>query len=107
MSLDIYLTETRPMCVFDANITHNLNTMAEAAGLYQALWRPEEILINRAGDLVQLLEQGLAQLRAEPERFRALNPANGWGDYDGLVRFVERYLEACKENPNAAVSVSR
>jgi hypothetical protein len=30
-------------CVFDANITHNLNKMADAAGIYEACWRPEEI----------------------------------------------------------------
>ena len=30
MSLDVYLTVTKPTCVYDANITHNLSKMAAA-----------------------------------------------------------------------------
>lgn len=32
---------------YHANITHNLGKMAEAAGIYHALWRPDEIGIKR------------------------------------------------------------
>jgi hypothetical protein len=34
MSLDVYLIAARPTNVYSANITHNLNKMAEAAGIY-------------------------------------------------------------------------
>lgn len=90
-----------------ANITHNLNTMADMAGIYQALWRPEEIGVTTAAQLIPLLRDGLTKLRAEPEKFKAFNPKNGWGDYDGLVRFVAGYLEACEVNPTATVRASR
>jgi hypothetical protein len=93
--------------VYWANITHNLNTMADKAGLYKPLWRPDEIGITRADQLLAPLRSGLERLRADPEQFRAMNPPNGWGDYDGLVRFVEEYLAACERYPHAAVSVSR
>lgn len=43
MSLDVYLKAVRPAEVFSANITHNLGAMAEAAGIYRHLWRPEEV----------------------------------------------------------------
>lgn len=107
MSLDIYLEEVRPTDVYWANITHNLNTMAREAGLYKALWRPEDIPINKAGDLVPLLEEGLERLKADPTRFRKFNAENGWGVYENLVEFVEKYLRACKENPSATIRVSR
>lgn len=107
MSLDIYLEDVRPTTVYAANITHNLGAMAREAGLYEALWRPEELNINKAGDLVPLLKRGLAELVANPERFRKLNPENGWGSYEGLVDFTMRYLEACIESPGATISVSR
>lgn len=93
--------------VYSANITHNLGEMAEAAGLYRCLWRPEEIGITQAAELVGMLEQGLIALKAEPARFRTFNPPNGWGSYEGLVSFVERYLMACRDEPGATVSVSR
>lgn len=91
--------------VFSANITHNLNKMASEAGVYQALWRPEELGIVYAGDLIILLEQGLSTLQADPPRFQAFNPSNGWGSYGTLVDFVQRYLDACKEYPTAKVRV--
>lgn len=107
MSLDVYLSAVRETEIFDANITHNLAQMANVAGIYEALWRPEEIGITTANQLIQPLQDGLAKLKADPDKFRRLNPQNGWGTYEGLVRFVEQYLEACLGNPDAKVRVSR
>lgn len=92
--------------VFTYNITHNLNTMADAAGIYRALWRPEEVKIDRAHQLIGPLTEGLAKLEADPARFKALNPPNGWGDYDGLKKFVSAYLAACRRWPHARVTAS-
>ena len=105
MSLDFYLEEMQS--VFDANITHNLNTMASEAGIYQALWRPEEIGATTGRDLIPRLQAGLAQLIAHPQRFKAFNPENGWGDYDGLVRLARSVLAACEDHPDAKIRVSR
>lgn len=122
-------------CLFSANITHNLGPMAREAGIYTACWRPNELMdvmkaaeIHRLEDakrydeayalgetlptaharnISALLQTGLAQLLAEPARFKALNPENGWGTYDGFVPWVQRYLEACLEHPDATVSACR
>jgi hypothetical protein len=93
--------------LYSDNITHNLVEMASAADLYQALWRPEELGLERASQLIGLLSKGLGLLRENPDFFRAMNPVNGWGTYEGLVAFVERYLAACREYPRAKVSVGR
>jgi len=93
--------------VYSGNITHNLNWMASEAGIYEHLWRPDEIEIKQAKELIEPLGEGLALLKSEPDRFKEFNPENGWGDYDGLIEFVEGYLDACKEYPEATVSVSR
>lgn len=107
MSLDVYLREVRLTTIYDANITHNLNKMAEEAGIYIHLWRPEEIGITKAQQLISPLRAGLALLLSDPERFKKFDPENKWGDYSGLVDFVRSYLAACEENPDAEVSVSR
>ena len=107
MSLDVYLREMQPVEVYDANITHNLGAMAKAAGIYQHLWRPDEIGITFAHQLIEPLREGLERLEANPIVFAQFNPANGWGSYDGLVEFVRQYLAACEANPNATVNVSR
>ncbi len=93
--------------VYWANITHNLNTMADEAGIYQALWRPEEIGKTKANEIIELLEKGLTDLKLRPEYFEKFNSSNGWGTYEHFVPFVEKYLEACKENPDAVISISR
>lgn len=93
--------------VFGANITHNLGEMADAAGVYVACWRPEESDWTTAKQLISPLTAGLLALQSDPNKFRELNPSNGWGSYEGLVRFVSRYLDACKEYPEAEISVSR
>lgn len=97
----------RPTEVYSANITHNLNAMAEAAGIYQHLWRPEEIGITNAAQLIEPLERGLAALRADPAKFQAFNAKNGWGLYEHLVAFVEEYIAACRDNPDAEVRARR
>src|SRR5688572_22094629 len=107
MSLDVYLIKSVPTKIFRANITHNLVTMAESAGIYRALWRPEDLEITEAGQLIHILEIGLSTLKADPERFKQLNPSNGWGNYECLVEFVEEYLKACKKDPDAVIEVSR
>jgi len=107
MSLDIYLTVVRSTVVFETNLTHNLIKIARAAGLYQHLWRPDELGLMTAQELIEPLQAGLARLLNEPVVFKALNPENGWGTYEGLVEAVRDYLMACQENPDALVTVSR
>jgi hypothetical protein len=93
--------------VYDANITHNLGKMAREAGIYEALWRPEEIQKEKAGDIIELLEKGLADLKARPEYFKTFNSSNGWGMYKHFVPFVEKYLDACRNYPECLIEVSR
>jgi len=93
--------------VFDTNITHNLNKMAEAANLYTYLWRPEELNITTAQQLIAPLLEGYRLLVSNPMQFKILNPANGWGTYEGLVKVVYDYYLACVDYPSATVWVSR
>jgi hypothetical protein len=93
--------------VFDQNITHNLGNMADEAGIYEAIWRPEEIGAVKAADIIEILTVGLAKMKAEPQRFEQFNASNGWGTYEDFVPWIERYLNACIEYPNTDIEVSR
>jgi hypothetical protein len=42
-----------------------------------------------------------------PEKYKTLNPSNGWGSYEGLIEFVKKYHSACLDNPEAEIRVSR
>jgi hypothetical protein len=107
MSLDFSLVKTMPTVVFDANITHNLTQMASEAGIYDCLWRPDEHNMQKAHQIIAPLSDGLARMLANPDKYRQLNPPNGWGNYEGLVEYAKKVLCACIENPDADVEVSR
>lgn len=132
-------------CVFSQNVTHNLGKMADAAGIYYALWRPEELMdpalaaridalenqyfdaqgeatrhyydeaqvlrqqlpTPRARDILPLLRQGLAAIRADYPTFIALEPENKWGSMATFLPWIEKYIKACNEYPDALVRVSR
>lgn len=93
--------------LWDQNITHNLASMARAAGLYEVLWRPEEYNITKASQAIPILADGLNRLLDNRGKFEAFNPENGWGDYDGLVNFTRSFLTACREYPDALIESSR
>src|SRR5882757_838227 len=71
--------------VFEANITHSLNDMAGEAGIYECLWRPDEIGITKAAELIDPLRAGIALMKSDPPRFEKHNPTNGWGSYEVFV----------------------
>lgn len=113
MSLDVDLMVTKPCSVYSGNITHNLGKMAaevklsNGKTLYDVLWRPDEHGYKLAEDISELLDEGFNILLADPAKFIAFNPSNHWGSYDGLVKFVYEYRNACWDNPDAELSVSR
>lgn len=110
MSLDVTLyglLDGNRVEVFDANITHNLGNMADAAGIYECVWSPEEIGITKAGELIEPLTAGIELLRSDETRFKKFDSPNGWGLYENFVPWLERYLAACIKFPSAEISVSR
>lgn len=46
-------------------------------------------------------------MKEYPDRFTKLNPENGWGSYETFLPWLERYLEACQQHPEALVTVWR
>jgi len=113
MSLTVSLMVSKPVSVYDNNITHNLSKMASEVklsnglSLYDVLWRPDEHELELAEDIAELLDEGWNILLSEPDRFRQLNPENGWGNYDGLCKFVYEYRNACWNEPDATIEVCR
>jgi len=113
--------------VYSSNITHNLGKMAEAAGLYEALWRPYELKEGynipesdydaqyafeeanpvKANEIIAIIEKGLQDMKKRPEHYKKFNSSNGWGMYEHFIPWIERYLEALKEYPESFVECDR
>jgi hypothetical protein len=93
--------------LYSDNITHNLNTMANKADIYYYLWRPEEINITYAHELIKPLTKGLTDLKNKPDYYKKFNASNGWGLYEHFIPFVENYLNACIKYPDSIIEISR
>ncbi len=109
------------------NITHNLGDMASyvkselfpSLTLYDVLWRPYRIykieedtdeaysFMPIAKDLKEFLKILTDELVNNQEKYEKYNPDNGWGHYEGLVRFCQKYLRCIERYPNAHIEVSR
>lgn len=70
-------------------------------------WRREELGITKAKDLIEPLKEGLFLMKSNPAKFETLNPKNGWGSYRDFIPWIEKYIDACVEHPDADVRVSR
>lgn len=113
MSLDVNLMVNRPTSVYSRNITHNLAKMAgevklsNGLTLYDVLWRPDEHGITHARMIVDYLHKGWDILLSNPKHYKQWDPENGWGSYESLVDYVYTYRNACWDNMDAEVRVSR
>jgi hypothetical protein len=53
------------------------------------------------------LEAGIARMEADPDAYRAMNPANGWGDFDSQLERLRGLLAECRAYPQAKVAIWR
>lgn len=112
MSLDFYIypgVHESGSDQISFNVTHNLAPMADKAGLYRPLWRPEENYPQPvlASDVYPAIVAGFNNLVTDPENYKDLNPKNGWGDYNILVDFTANVLSALRQYPLAVVEACR
>lgn len=81
------------------NLTYNLTPMLRRAGM-----PPWQDFIGTRAELAGVIWRSVhTALLADPEVFQALNPPNGWGDYDGAVEVIGALADACERFPNAVV----
>ena len=132
MGLDIYLKDPTSTyeteSLWEGNLTHNLTDMAEAVGIYEAVWRPYRLLKHYdkifcndpenesdfemfnvvIGELIiPIIEKGLKKLKENPEYYKKYDSPNDWGTYKDFVKFLEEYLTALKKYPKSIVITDR
>jgi len=108
MSYDVWLEcpccgDAKEDCL-DLNFTSNISPM----------FYNEDVNINPkewdgwlAGEVVDELERGINALMSNPDKYKAMNPESGWGDYDTLLNhFLKPILVALYKHPHLMVRVS-
>jgi hypothetical protein len=58
------------------------------------------------GDIVEQLERAVDDMIARPDFYRQWNPANGWGDYEGALRYLAGIEAYCRAYPKARLRIS-
>lgn len=82
------------------NYTSNVSPMWRAA--MHAVTGEEMRLQDTAGWTAEraypVLVQAAQWMREHAAQLEAMNPANGWGDYAGALRYMEHVAEHCRMN---------
>jgi len=65
-----------------------------------------ELYGKSAKDCLPLLENSILKMKNNPKHYENMNPENGWGDYKGALKVLERLYNACVENQDSKVIIS-
>ena len=107
MSYDVWLEAERggfkPVSVggLSANMTYNVGGMFSAViGHSITQWdgRPAAEVANACATILDAFNRN-------PAKFKAMEPTNGWGDFDGARAFIQMINDACVAAPKAVVRV--
>lgn len=103
MSLDISIKARRTVEVYEDNITYNLAPM-----YYKCI--DENLgfkLLDgmKCKDAIRVLNRAINDLVKNKEEYEKLNPKNGWGSYEGLLKSLKSLRIACLENPSGKVEI--
>ena len=101
MSADWWVVAHKPGCDSDCccpasndvNVTYNLTPMLREAGLFPAGHR--DLMHAPCSEVAGAADSALRRLLDDPDRFKAMNPPNGWGTYEGAVDFVRSLRDLC------------
>ena len=105
MGLDLCLkTEVCPHCGredspdFEWNYTYNVSKM------WYEVFPESNKMIDIDGmtckESLPRLEHLRDTIKADPDKFKAMNPPNGYGCYESFVEAVERLIIVAKNYPN-------
>lgn len=89
--------------VASLNYTYNVHPM-----LKKAFAREEDINFLaglKCHAAVVLLNKAIANMESDPTTYEAMNPPNGWGDYESCLVWLREIRGRCRENPDAEIEV--
>lgn len=85
------------------NYTHNTNAMIREAGFTEFPYGVDGWTADR---FTSCLFAAIEAMRSDRPKFRAMNPANGWGDADHLIEVLTTMADKFDRFPSAIVRVS-
>ena len=92
-----------PACVdVVGNMTWNVSPM-----YYDALGddglRQLDGMLSR--DAITILKHAIKKMEDNPDHYRAMNPKNRWGNYEGALEFLRKLLNSCIKHPKTTIRI--
>ena len=102
MEVDVGGGNMRGIDVIDLNYTFNVSPM-----YYDAIG---EIgmrgLSGMGGDeAYPILVDAIKKMKDSPDKYKEMNPPNGWGNYEGALNVLEEMAKAALECPKAVFCI--
>jgi hypothetical protein len=105
MSYDITLqidTGNGKIDVVDCgNYTYNCAPMLTKAANISLL----DLRGAQCKEVVPILSAAIDTMTIDPKVYKALEPENGWGDYEGWLRYLRTVRDACQDHPLCTLHV--
>lgn len=103
ISWDVNLKDKNNKTTADVgNYTYNVSPMYEKA-MGMTLSDFNNMATKQA---IQILEKGISEMIENKHLYIELNPDNGWGNYEGALKFLQDILKACKKHCKSYIDVS-
>ncbi len=103
MSLDIDIYVKKEVSVFERNVTYNLSDM-----YHKAIDREKGFdLLNNMScrEAIPILDKAIKDMIDNKEEYEKLNPPNGWGTYEGLLKTLKDIKVNCENNLDGRIGV--
>jgi hypothetical protein len=81
-------------------MTSNVARMWRAAGIDLS-----EVDGEPAGEWLPKLRDAIRNMKADPEKYRLMNPSNGWGSYETCLEFLTALERDWAAHPKATIAV--
>ena len=92
---------------YPARVTESFNYTSNVSPMWtEAIGTSLRDLKGKTGEEAKpVLVKAICDMAAHPEKYKPMEPDNGWGDYHGAMNFLSRILEICQEAPKAKIGM--
>lgn len=104
MSLDLFLAKPPcPTCNHETEAEH-YNYTYNVSRMWYAVYPDAKNMVDIDGmtgdEALPKILAAIKYMNANKDDLEAINPANGWGNYDGFLDFLIQVSAACLKNPD-------
>jgi len=103
IELEIDAGGDRMESLWDSNMTYNVSPMFYDAFEMETGFRGLDRM--RTTEAVPILERAIKKMRADPDKYKAMESDNKWGTYDQALGFLKAVLYHCHKYPAATIRI--